>query len=101
MSSRLFRLARLGRLRARRRFMRWTLPLWRVNTWMLLAAAALVGFEGLELLLGMFLLAPEVLPLVLLALAVYGACRKHAGRGIRRLRTRMRASRRLRRIRGS
>jgi len=100
MSSRPFRLFHLWRLRARRRLQLWAVPLWRLNTWMLLAAAALIGFEGLEVLLGAFLMAPELFPLVLLALAVFWALRNGAGRGIRRLRMRLRARRRLHRMGG-
>ncbi|QAY60115.1 hypothetical protein ET475_09010 [Microbacterium protaetiae] len=67
---------------------------------MILGAAAVIGFEGLEALLGTFLLAPELLPFVLLAIAVFWLVRERAGRGIHRLRVRWRAYRRLRRLRG-
>ncbi|UUT36028.1 hypothetical protein [Microbacterium elymi] len=65
---------------------------------MILGAAAVVGFEGLEALLGTFLLAPELLPFALLALAAYWVLHERIGRGIRRLRAVSRA-RRLRRRR--
>jgi len=86
-------------LRARRRARLWAAPLWRFNTWMILGAAAVVGFEGLEALLGTFLMAPELLPFMLLALAVYWVFRERIVGGTRRLRRRARAYRRLRRLR--
>jgi len=94
MSPRWLRVLRLWRVRARRRLQLWAAPLWRLNTWMLLATAALIGFEGLEVLLGTFLMAPELLPVALLALAVFWACREGVGRGIHRLLSRVRALRR-------
>jgi len=86
-------------LRARHRARLWAAPLWRLNTWMILGAAAVVGFEGLEALLGTFLMAPELLPLMLLALAVYWVFRERIVRRLSRVRRRWRAHRRLRRIR--
>ncbi|WP_029145556.1 hypothetical protein [Microbacterium luticocti] len=80
-------------LRTRRRVRLWAAPLWRLNTWMLLGAAAVVGFEGLEALLGTFLMAPELLPFALLALALYWVFRERVVRGVRRLRIRIRAAR--------
>ncbi len=82
--SRVRRRARLARLLLRRRVERLTWPFWRFGTWMFLAAGALVGFEVLEVVLGGFILAPELVPLVLLALATAWAVRC----GVRALRRR-------------
>ena len=76
--------ARLAVLRLRRRIERLTWPLWRFGTWMFLAAGALVGFEVLEAVIGGFILAPEFVPVVLLALATAWAIRE----GMRSLRHR-------------
>lgn len=84
-SSRPLRLFRLWMLRTTRRLRWWAAPLWRLNTWMILGAAAVVGFEGLEALLGTFLLAPELLPFALLAIAVYWVFRDRLGRLLRRV----------------
>ncbi|MBS1907604.1 MAG: hypothetical protein JST33_13785 [Actinobacteria bacterium] len=55
----------------------------RLDVWIYLAAAALVGFEGLEVLFGTMLLAPELVPFVLLMLALIWTIKKH-GTWIRR-----------------
>lgn len=68
----------------------------RMEVWVYLAAGALLGFEGLEALLGAMLIAPELVPLVLLALAVVWTA-KRRGRWILR---RIVLARRRRRLRG-
>ena len=68
----------------------------RMDVWIYLAAAALVGFEGLEVLFGALLLAPELVPFVLLTLALIWTMKKH-GRWIRR---RIALARRRRRLAG-
>ncbi|MFJ4167289.1 hypothetical protein ACIPY5_17185 [Microbacterium sp. NPDC089698] len=55
----------------------------RMEVWVYLAAGAFLGFEGLEALLGAMLIAPELVPLVLLALAVVWTA-KRRGRWILR-----------------
>ncbi|NNC13186.1 hypothetical protein HII28_15025 [Planctomonas sp. JC2975] len=59
--------------------------------WVWVAAASLVGFEVLEILLGALLAAPEVLPLVLLALAAVWYFRRALVRLWRRLSSRERS----------
>lgn len=66
----------------------------RVDTWIYLAAAGLVGFEGLEVLFGSFLLVPEFVPLILLLLALVWAVKHHGRRWSRRLRLAWRRARR-------
>lgn len=92
------RTLRLIRYRFRRMIVRTSTALLRVtirlDTWIYLAATGLIGFEGLEVLFGTFLMAPEFVPLVLLALALVWAA-KHHGRRVGRL-TRLYARRHLR-----
>lgn len=59
-SFRVFRLALL-RLRARWRD-RVLLAMVRASTWVYFAAVGVVGFGGMEVLIGAFALAPELLP---------------------------------------
>lgn len=68
----------------------------RMDVWIYLAAATLVGFEGLEVLFGAMLVAPELLPFVLFALALIWTMKKR-GRWIRR---RIALARRRRRVAG-
>jgi hypothetical protein len=63
--------------------------------WVWCAAGSLVGFEAFDILFGTFALAPELLPIVILGLALTWYFR---GR-VRRFSTCARAYRRLRRIR--
>lgn len=88
--------ARLALLLLRRRLRRSTLLLWRFSTWVWLAAGALVGFEVLELVLTGLLAAPELVPLLLLVLALIWLFR----RGIRRAALRLRLVARRFRARG-
>ncbi len=90
------RFARLALLLLRRRLRRSTLLLWRFSTWVWLAAGALVGFEVLELVLTGLLAAPELVPLLLLVLALIWLFR----RGIRRAALRLRLVARRFRARG-
>ncbi len=90
---------RLIRYRLRRAKVRVSSALLRVtvrmDTWIYLAAAGLIGFEGLEVLLGSFLLMPEFVPLILLLLALLWAVKHHARRWSRLMRlARRRAGRR-------
>ncbi|GIU58066.1 hypothetical protein [Arthrobacter sp. NicSoilC12] len=62
--------------------------------WAWLAAGSLIGFEAFDIIFGAVALAPELLPLVILSLALTWWLRRHA----RRTRARARAYRRLRRI---
>ncbi|GAA4156039.1 hypothetical protein GCM10022286_05880 [Gryllotalpicola daejeonensis] len=59
--------------------------------WTWIAAGSLIGFEALELVFGTFVLVPELLPLVILCLALAWYFRRH----IRRLWSHARARRRL------
>ncbi|MHA7987139.1 hypothetical protein ACX9R5_15170 [Rathayibacter sp. CAU 1779] len=63
------RRARLALLLIARGVRRARLRLALFSGWVWVAAASLVGFEVLEILLGTFLAAPEALPIVLLVLA--------------------------------
>lgn len=63
--------------------------------WVWFAAGSLVGFEAFDILFGTFALAPELLPIVILGLALTGYFRGQ----VRRWSTRARAYRRLRRLR--
>jgi hypothetical protein len=65
-----------------------------LSGWAWIAAGSLVGFEVLDVLFGSFVLAPEIVPLVLLALALAWLFRER----LRRARSRLRARRRLARI---
>ncbi|PRB01953.1 hypothetical protein [Microbacterium sp. MYb64] len=68
-----------------------------MEVWIYLAAGALLGFEGLEALLGAMLIAPELVPLVLLALAVFWTAKRRGRWFLRRIAL----ARRRRRIRGA
>jgi len=61
--------------------------------WTWVAAGSLVGFELLDLLFGSFLYAPELLPLVILALALVWYFRERLRAGAERIRWRIRLSR--------
>jgi len=63
--------------------------------WVWFAAGSLVGFEAFDIIFGTFALAPELLPLVILGLALTWYFRGQ----FRRFSTRARAYRRLRRLR--
>lgn len=93
----LVRRSRLALLVARRGIRRLHFRLIRFSSWVWVAAASLVGIEVLELLLGAFIAAPELLPLVLLALAATWYFR----RGLTRVRRRVPAVAWCRRRRSS
>lgn len=63
--------------------------------WTWVAAGSLVGFEMLDIIFGSFLVAPELLPLVILGLACAYVFRVR----LRRVRTRVIARRRAVRLR--
>jgi len=65
-----------------------------VGGWAWLAAGSLIGFEAFEIIFGAVALAPELLPFIILSLALTWWLRRHA----RWIRARARAYRRLRRI---
>ena len=95
---RLLRLIRYRCLRFRRRCADAALRhAVRMEVWIYLAAGALLGFEGLEALLGTMLIAPELVPLVLLALAVVWTAKRRGRWFLRRIAL----ARRRRRIRGA
>jgi len=81
----------------RRRIARLTAPLWRLATWVFLAAGALVGFEVLEALLGGLVLAPEIVPIVLLCLALVWLVRERLDIALRWLGSQLSARRTSRR----
>lgn len=62
--------------------------------WVWFAAGSLIGFEAFDIIFGTFALAPELLPFVILGLALTWYFRRQ----IHRYSTRARAYRRLRRI---
>lgn len=62
--------------------------------WIWFAAVSLIGLETFEIIVGTFALAPELLPLVILGLALAWYFRERLRRALRRAR----AFRRLRRI---
>ncbi len=82
---------RLARRLSRRVAMRATL----FGGWVWFAAGSLIGFEAFDIIFGTFALAPELLPVVILGLALTWYFRGQ----VRRVSTRARAYRRLRRIR--
>jgi len=61
--------------------------------WTWVAAGSLVGFELLDLLFGSFLYAPELLPLVILALALAWYFRERVRTAAERIRWGMRLAR--------
>jgi hypothetical protein len=61
--------------------------------WTWVAAGSLVGFEVLDVIFGTFALAPELLPLVILALALAWFFRHRLRRAWARLRARVRVGR--------
>jgi hypothetical protein len=63
--------------------------------WTWIAAGSLIGFEAFDLVFGAVALAPELLPLLLIALALTWLFRER----LRRTWARLRARRRLRRLR--
>lgn len=65
-------------------------PMVRAGTVVYFAAAAVIGFEGIEVLLGAFVLGPELVPFALVALAAVWFARREA----RRLRLLLRLARR-------
>jgi hypothetical protein len=64
--------------------------------WVWFAAGSLIGFEAFEIIVGTFALAPELLPVVILGLALTW----HLRGQLRRVSTRARAYRRLKRLDG-
>jgi len=82
---------RLSRRLSRRVAMRVAL----FGGWVWFAAGSLIGFEAFDIVFGTFALAPELLPVVILGLALTWYFRRQ----VRRVSTRARAYRRLRRIR--
>lgn len=84
------------RLRSRWRH-RVLLSLVRASTWIYVAAAGVIGFGGLEVMFGAFLVAPELLPFAVAALALVWVLRREWRRlRLRMLRLRRRLSRRRR-----
>lgn len=81
---------RLARQAYRRLAIRATL----FGGWVWFAAGSLIGFEAFDIVFGTFVLAPELLPLVILGLAVTWYLRGQ----VRRVSTRARAYRRIKRI---
>ncbi|QIZ98787.1 hypothetical protein [Leifsonia sp. PS1209] len=71
--------------------------------WTWVAAASLIGFETLDIVFGAFILAPELLPLVIVGLALAWVFRERLRSGRARLRARIRVARmaRARRREGS
>lgn len=67
--SALSRTVHLRLLRARRRWRSLLIHLTLFSGWTWVAAGSLIGFEMLEIVFGAFILAPEFLPLAVLALA--------------------------------
>jgi hypothetical protein len=61
----------LARLRLKRAWFRVVLSVYMINTAMWMAAGVLVGFEALDALIGGMIVAPEVVPLLLAALAFW------------------------------
>ncbi len=61
--------------------------------WTWVAAGSLVGFEMLDLIFGTFLFAPELLPLLILGLALVWYFRDRLRRSWRRARARIRLAR--------
>lgn len=84
--SRFRRSAALTRARLRRRARRIARRLILLGGWTWLAAGSLVGFEVLEMLFGTLALAPEFIPLLVVALAVAWYFRDRLRRAARRLR---------------
>jgi len=66
--------------------------------WAWIAAGSLVGFEVLDVLFGTFVLAPELVPLVILALALAWLFRSRLRRASSRVRARWRLAR-MKRVR--
>lgn len=89
-------LRRVGLLwrRARRAFRHAAMRVTLFGGWVWFAAGSLIGFEAFDILFGTFAFAPELLPLVIVGLALIWYCR---GR-VRRASTRARARTRLRRL---
>ncbi len=81
------------RTRARRLRERSTTRLILFSGWTWVAAGSLVGFEMLDLLFGTFVLAPELLPLAILALACVWYFRTRLRRAWSRARARLRLAR--------
>ncbi|MFE6736723.1 hypothetical protein [Microbacterium sp. NPDC057650] len=86
------RRVRLVLLRQRSRWRhRMLLSMVRTSTWIYFAAAGVIGFGGLEVMFGAFLIAPELLPFALAALALVWVLRRERRRvrlGVLRLRRR-------------
>ena len=85
-----FRRSRAAAVRAMTRVHR-RLTLFSGWTWV--AAGSLIGFEMLDVIFGTFILMPELLPLVILCLALAWYFRGRLRRGWGRLRARIRLSR--------
>lgn len=73
---------------------RWAVRTTLFGGWAWLAAGSLIGFEAFEIIFGAVALAPELLPFIILSLALTWWLRRRA----RRIRARASAYRRLRRI---
>jgi hypothetical protein len=65
--------------------------------WTWVAAGSLIGFEMLDIVFGAFILAPEFLPLVIVALALIWLFRDRLRRARLRLRVQLRLARMRRR----
>lgn len=81
----------------RRLYMRATL----FSGWTWVAAASLIGFETLDIVFGAMILAPELLPLVIVGLALAWLLRERMRRVIVRIRARWRLNRLRRGDRGA
>jgi hypothetical protein len=81
-------------LRACRAARRVTMRVTVFGGWVWFATGSLVGFEAFDIIFGSVALAPEMLPFVILGLALAWYFRRH----LRRTWTRARAYRRLRRM---
>jgi hypothetical protein len=76
-----------------RAFQRITRRLILFSGWTWVAAGSLIGFEALDVVFGAFALAPELLPLVILCLALAWLFRRRLRRAWSRMRARIRLSR--------
>ncbi len=93
------RLFALVRARCRRLHRRSVARLVLFSGWTWVAAGSFVGFEMLEIIFGAFILAPELLPIVLIVLASAWYFRARLRRSWTYARARMRLARLRRRLR--
>lgn len=88
-----YRRNRLRLIRIRRIGRTWVMRLTLLSGWAWVAAASLVGFEMFDIIFGAFILAPELLPLVIIALACIWFFRDRVQQLVIRARTRFRGAR--------